>query len=80
MPSENAVTNRVERSSPNAFGTLREERRDPIEHFASGLVGEGQQQDAARGHSLLEEPGYSVCQSSRLSASRARNNQGRAGR
>src|SRR6476620_9026332 len=60
VSSQNTVADRVERSSPDPCGALRQQRCDAIKHLSSRLVRECQQQDAAGRHPLLQEPGDPV--------------------
>ena len=59
-------------------GALRQQRRDAIEHLPGGLVGESQEQDAARRDTLLEQPRHAISQSACLSAAGASDDERRA--
>ena len=48
---------------------------DPIEHLAGGLLGEGQEQDAFRGHALLAQTPVALDQDPRFSGTRPRHDQ-----
>ena len=80
VPAQNAIAYGVKRSSPDALRALWQQRGDATEHFPRRLVREGQQQDAPRGHALLEKPRHPISQSACLSAAGARNDKSRARR
>ena len=62
------MTDRVESAAPEPLGSPRQEVVHPFEHFAGGLVGEGQQKDLTRPVSLLKEPGDAVGEGAGLAA------------
>ena len=59
---------------------LAEQIRDAAHHFAGGLVGEGQQQDAVGGDALFEQVRDAVGERAGLARAGAGNDEGRAGR
>ena len=59
---------------------LSEQIRDAPHHFAGGLVGERQQQDAVGGNALFEQIGDAIGERARLARAGAGDDERRAGR
>ena len=59
-------------------GAVLQQPPGPVQHFARGLAGEGQQQDGGGGHALLHQIGQPVDDGARLAAPRTGNDQHRA--
>ena len=60
----------MEGASPKVCHTATEQVSDAFHHFASRLVGEGQQEDAVSRDAVLDEPGDAVGQGARLAGTR----------
>ena len=68
---ENAMPRRVEGAAVDPAGFAAEEPAHPVEHLASRLIGEGQQQNLSGWDAILDEPAGAVDQGSGLAGSGA---------
>ena len=75
---EGAMADRVEGSAPEASRLDAGQVLDAVKHFLRGLVGEGEEQDLARPHSLGKEVSHAVREGSGLSGARAREDEKRS--
>ena len=60
----------MEGAAPKIYHTAAQQVPDPFHHFAGRLVGEGQEENAVGGDSVLDEPGDAVGQGARLAGTR----------
>ena len=74
------MADRVERAAPKLGQIAAQQIGRPAHHFAGGLVGEGQQQQALRRHPLLQQISHAVNQGAGLAGAGPRQHQRRTGR
>ena len=77
MHAQHAVGHVMERAAPQATDRLADQSVRALKHFARSLVGEGQQQHAARIDPLLHQPRNAVGQRAGLAGSGRGDNQHR---
>lgn len=71
MPAEDFVADGMEGAAPKALGAVGQEVGNALQHFARGLVGEGQQENVGRLDPVFEQVGDAIGQRARLAAARA---------
>ena len=75
VPPEHAVGHVMERAAPEPADALADEALRALEHLARGAVGERQEQNAARIHTLLNKIRHAIRQRAGLAGTRRRNDE-----
>ena len=78
--AQNPRADGMERAAPERRQFLPQQIRDAPHHFAGGLVGERQQQDAVGGNALFEQIGDAIGERAGLARAGAGDDERRAGR
>ncbi len=77
VAAQEPVGHGMERPAPDARDVVGQEIAHPLQHFARGLVGEGQEQDVLRLDPVLDQVGDPVGQRPGLAAARPRDDEDR---
>jgi hypothetical protein len=79
VAAQDPIADMMERAAPNRRDIRRQQVLDAPQHLFGGFVGERQEQDPPRRHTVLDQPRHAIRQRARLAAARARNDQHRPG-